>query len=106
MRYNKKLLVPALATTFGLLAIPASRAMADNASETRFAPLTARAVLLCAFGAVAPSLVWLTVTQTLGRPVGITLLLLVHVDEDLEAARGVHPRSLARDRQGREGREC
>ncbi|HEX6449414.1 MAG TPA: hypothetical protein VF060_08130 [Trebonia sp.] len=33
MRYNKKLLVPALATTLGLLAIPASRAMADNAAS-------------------------------------------------------------------------
>lgn len=33
MRYNKKLLVPALAASLGLLAIPASRAMADNTAS-------------------------------------------------------------------------
>jgi MFS family permease len=37
------------------------------------------APVLCGLGALAPSLVWLTVTQTLGRPVGIALLLLVGI---------------------------
>jgi MFS family permease len=37
------------------------------------------APVLCGLGALAPSLIWLTVTQTLGRPVGIALLLLVGI---------------------------
>ena len=37
------------------------------------------APVLCGLGALAPSLVWLTVTQTLGRPVGIALLLLIGI---------------------------
>ncbi len=37
------------------------------------------APIVCGLGALAPSLAWLTVTQTLGRPVGIALLLLVGI---------------------------
>ncbi len=37
------------------------------------------APVLCGLGAVAPSLAWLTATQTLGRPVGIALALLVGI---------------------------
>jgi MFS family permease len=37
------------------------------------------APVLSAVGALAPSLPWLTVTQALGRPVGITLALLVGI---------------------------
>jgi MFS family permease len=37
------------------------------------------APVLCALGAAAPSFVWLTVTQTLGRPVAIALGLIVGI---------------------------
>jgi MFS family permease len=54
--------------------------VADRRGRRRMLVLAAfLAPVLCAAGALAPSLAWLTVTQTLGRPVGITLLLLVGI---------------------------
>ena len=54
--------------------------LADRKGRRRMLIVSAvLAPVLCVLGAVAPSLVWLTVTQTLGRPVGIALLLLVGI---------------------------
>jgi MFS family permease len=54
--------------------------IADRKGRRRMLVLASvLAPVLCAFGAVAPSFAWLTVTQTLGRPVGIALLLLVGI---------------------------
>src|SRR3954452_19026912 len=54
--------------------------LADRKGRRRMLILSAvMAPLLCVLGAVAPSFAWLTVTQTLGRPVGIALLLLVGI---------------------------
>jgi MFS family permease len=54
--------------------------LADRKGRRRMLVVSAvLAPVLCGLGAVAPSLVWLTITQTLGRPVGIALLLLVGI---------------------------
>jgi MFS family permease len=54
--------------------------LADRKGRRRMLVLSAVAApLLCGLGALAPSLFWLTVTQTLGRPIGIALLLLVGI---------------------------
>src|SRR5262249_24457268 len=54
--------------------------LADRKGRRKMLVLSAvLAPILCGVGAFAPSLVWLTVTQTLGRPVGIALLLLIGI---------------------------
>jgi MFS family permease len=54
--------------------------LADRKGRRRMLIVSAvLAPVLCGLGALAPSLVWLTITQTLGRPVGIALLLLVGI---------------------------
>ena len=54
--------------------------LADRRGRRTMLVLSATlAPILCCLGAVAPSFAWLTVTQTLGRPVGIALLLLVGI---------------------------
>ncbi len=52
--------------------------LADRAGRRRM--LIAAAVsapILCALGAIAPSFAWLTVTQTLGRPIAIAMGLII-----------------------------
>jgi MFS family permease len=54
--------------------------LADHKGRRRMLLVSAvLAPLLCGLGAFAPSLAWLTVTQTMGRPVGIALALLVGI---------------------------
>ena len=54
--------------------------LADRKGRRRMLLVSAvLAPLLCGLGALAPSLAWLTVTQTLGRPLGIALALLVGI---------------------------
>jgi MFS family permease len=54
--------------------------LADRKGRRRMLVLSSiLAPAFCVLGAAAPSFVWLTITQTLGRPVGIALLLLVGI---------------------------
>jgi MFS family permease len=54
--------------------------LADRKGRRRMLIVSAvLAPILCGLGAFAPSLAWLTATQTVGRPIGIALLLLIGI---------------------------